>query len=91
MTCIDFKTGERLSHMRTGGRGTHYASPIIQGDLLFSSAGNGTISDIRLADKPKVIATNQLKPPVIAAPAIVEGVLYIRTRDKLFAFKVAGQ
>ncbi len=91
LTCIDFRTGERLSRMRTGGRGTHYASPIIQGDLLFSSAGGGTISVIRLADKPKVIATNQLESPVIAASAIVEGIRYIRTRDKLCTFKVAGQ
>ena len=91
LTCIDYKTAEHLSRMRTGERGTHYASPIIQGDLQFSSAGDGTTSVIRLADKPKVIATNQLESPVIAASAIVEGVLYIRTRDKICAFKVAGQ
>jgi outer membrane protein assembly factor BamB len=37
-------------------------------------------------DRLNVLARNDLKAPVFASPAIVDGVLYLRTDRHLFAF-----
>lgn len=89
LTCIDLKAGKRVHRMRTGGRGTHYASPIIAGEYLYSADGNGRVSVLSLGAKPKVIATNELGDKVYATPAADDGVLYIRTHSKLYAFAKA--
>ena len=38
------------------------------------------------SDKLNVLARNDLKAPVFASPAIVDGVIYIRTDKRLMAF-----
>jgi outer membrane protein assembly factor BamB len=86
LTCINLKTGERVSRIRTRGRGTHYASPIIADGKLFSVAGNGTITVMSLGAKPKILAVNDIGDDTYATPAIVDGILYVRTHKKLYAF-----
>ena len=86
LTCINLKTGERVSRVRTRGRGTHYASPIIADGKLFSVAGNGTITVMSLGAKPKILAVNDIGDDTYATPAIVDGILYVRTHKKLYAF-----
>ena len=56
LTCLELKTGERVYRTRTGGRGTHYASPLIADDRIFTIAGNGQISVLTLGPNPKVLA-----------------------------------
>ncbi len=86
LTSLDLETGDRLSRIRTGGTGTHYASPIRAGDKLFTTAGNGAISVLQLGEQPKVLAVNEMNDNTYATPAIVDGVLYVRTHTKLYAF-----
>ena len=38
------------------------------------------------SDKLHVLARNDLKAPVFASPAIVDGVIYLRTDKRLLAF-----
>jgi outer membrane protein assembly factor BamB len=87
LTCLNLKTGRRVYRMRTGGTGTHYASPIIAGSNLFTTSGDGQISVIRLGAEPKILATNEMPEKTYATPAIVDGVLYVRTHTALYAFK----
>ena len=86
LTTIELKSGKRTSRIRTKGRGTHYASPIIANDKLYSTAGDGVISVLSLGPKPKVLAVNAMKDDVYATPAVDNGVLYVRTHHKLYAF-----
>jgi outer membrane protein assembly factor BamB len=86
LTCLELKTGKRVYRMRTGGQGTHYASPLIAGDHLFTTAGGGQISVLTLGPKPKILATNDMHDRVFATPAISAGVIYVRTHSTLFAF-----
>ena len=86
LTCIDHQTGDRVYRMRTRGRGTHYASPLIAEDKLFTVAGDGKITVIQLGPEPKILAVNDMKASVYATPAIVGGVLYVRTHRSLHAF-----
>ena len=87
LTCIDLATGKRLARMRTRGIGTHYASPIIAGGLLYSTAGNGTVTVLKLGVKPKVLAVNKMNDETYATPAVVDNTLYVRTHSKLYAFR----
>lgn len=86
LTCLELKTGRRVYRMRTQGSGTHYASPLIAGGHLFTIAGDGRISVLTLGPEPKFLATNEMRDRVYATPAISDGVLYVRTHSKLFAF-----
>lgn len=86
ITCLDLKSGRRVYQERTNGLGTHYASPLIAGDYLFSPSGEGQISVITLGREPEIVAVNNLEDKVYATPAIVDGVLYVRTHSSLFAF-----
>lgn len=88
LTCVDLKTGKRVYRRRTGGRGTHYASPLIADGKLFSFAGNGRVSVLTLGPQPKLLATNEMRDAVYATPAIVDGTIYLRTHKALFAFGV---
>ena len=88
LTSVNRVSGERVARMRTKGRGTHYASPILCGDKIYSSSGDGIITVVQITDaKPKILAGNDMNDGVYATPAIVDGVLYVRTHKKLFAFK----
>lgn len=87
LTCLDLKTGERVYRVRTRGRGTHYASPLIAGDKLFTVAGDGHISVLQLGTEPEILAVNDMQDGVYATPAIVDSTIYVRTHSALFAFR----
>lgn len=86
LTCVDAKSGERVSRTRTRGSGTHYASPLVADNRLYTFAGDGRISVLELGDAPRILAVNEMNEGVFATPAIVDGVIYVRTHSKLFAF-----
>lgn len=87
LTCIDTKTGKRLYRMRTGGKGTHYASLIIAGDKLISTSGFGEVSVIDISSPDaKILHVNEFKERIFATPAIIDGIIYIRTHKGLYAF-----
>ena len=86
LSCVNVEQGKRVSKVRTKGKGTHYASPIIADAKLFSTAGDGTISVLSLGEKPKILAVNPMGERTYATPAIVDGTLYVRTHSRLYAF-----
>ncbi len=86
LTCLDLKSGRREWIERTKGGGTHYASPLIAGNHLYSTSGFGEVSVISLGDFPEIKSINKMGEEVYATPAIVDGIVYIRTHSKLYAF-----
>ncbi len=86
LTCLELKTGKRVYRTRTRGRGTHYASPLIADGKIFTIAGDGRISVLTLGPDPKILATNDMQDSVYATPAIVDGIVYVRTHSTLYAF-----
>jgi outer membrane protein assembly factor BamB len=87
ITCLDVETGERIYRMRTRGRGTHYASPLIADGKIFSISGDGHISVLTLGAEPQILAVNDMEDAVFATPAIVDGTIYVRTHSALHAFQ----
>ena len=87
LSCLELQSGKSAYQMRTGGRGTHYASPLIADGKLFCIAGNGRITVLTLGPDPKILATNNLNEKVYATPAIADDTLYVRTHSNLYAFQ----
>jgi len=88
LTCIELKTGKKIYRARTRGRGTHYASPIIADDKLYITAGDGRITVVKAGPEPEILASNDIRQRTFATPAIVDGMIYVRTHEALIAFGV---
>ena len=87
LTCLEMNSGKVAKRIRTKGSGTHYASPLVAGGHLYSFAGNGRVTVLTLGGRPEIVAVNEVGEKVYATPAILDGVIYLRTPTKLFAFK----
>jgi hypothetical protein len=60
---------------------------VIAGDKLYLASGDGTIVVMDLSDdKAETVATNKMGDGTYATPAIVDGVIYVRTHNALYAF-----
>lgn len=91
LTCIDLETGRRVYRKRTGGSGTHYASPIIAAGHLYIADGGGRIVVMTLGESAEVVATNEMGDGVYATPAVAGDCLYVRTHSVLYAFQEQSQ
>ena len=85
LSCVNIESGEVVHRMRTKGTGTHYASPLVADGRLYCFAGNGRVTVLDLQDKPEIIAVNDMGDDIYATPAIVDGVIYLRTHSILYA------
>lgn len=86
VTCFDAKTGEvryseRLSKTSEG----YTASPVSDGRHLYFTSELGNVFVVPATEKFSVVATNPLGETCLSTPAISEGTLFFRTRDKLVA------
>lgn len=86
-TCLDAQTGKVFyQEERVGALGDYYSSPVAAAGKICVVSQPGTAVIFRASDTLEVLARNTLGEPVIATPAVVEGILYVRTREHLFAF-----
>ena len=53
---------------------------------LYTTSGDGKITVLKLGTSRQVLAINDMADFVYATPAIVDGVIYIRTHSRLYAF-----
>ena len=91
LSCVDVLSGELVYRKRTRGTGTHYASPLIADGKLYAFAGNGKVSVIALGDSGRILSVNKIPEPIYATPAIVDGILFLRTHHTLHAFAEASE
>jgi outer membrane protein assembly factor BamB len=71
---------------RLDAGGDYYSSAVAVGNKIFLGSQQGMLLVIAPGDELKVLARNRLGEALMATPAIVDGVLYVRTASKLFAF-----
>jgi len=86
LTCFDAKTGEiryseRLSKTSEG----YTASPVSDGRNLFFTSELGNVFIVPANGTFSVLANNPLGETCLSTPAISEGVLFFRTREKIVA------
>ncbi|MBK9388053.1 MAG: PQQ-binding-like beta-propeller repeat protein [Planctomycetes bacterium] len=88
LTTLDPATGAvKLDQARLPDRGEYYATPFgIDGHVLIG-ANSGRAFLVRAADELEIVSELDFEDELLATPACVEGVLYVRTVNALWAFR----
>jgi outer membrane protein assembly factor BamB len=92
LSVYEVKTGKRLYQERLGGGNSGFtSSPVAGGGRLYITNEEGKTYVIALGGEYKLLKENELGEPVMATPAIADGVLYIRGQRTLFAIGTRGK
>lgn len=87
-SCLEAATGRFLyQEERLGALGDYYSSPVAAAGKICVASQSGVVVVYRAGDTLEVLARNALEEPIVATPAIVDGILYVRTRSQLYAFR----
>jgi outer membrane protein assembly factor BamB len=86
-SCYEAKTGKPLyQDERLGATGDYYASLIAAGGRIYAASQQGVVTTWEAGDQLKILARNDVGEQVMATPAAVGNVLYVRTAGHLYAF-----
>ncbi len=87
LTALDGESGEVLKQARLpGATGQYYASPIIADSRLYFVSEDGKVSVVRPGEDWEVMAMSDLGEHCYATPAVADGVMYVRTETRVYAF-----
>lgn len=88
-SAYDTQSGSPLYQAeRVEASGDYYASAVSASDRLYFISQRGTVVVVDAkSDTLTVLARNDLKASVFASPAIVDGVIYLRTDKQMMAFE----
>jgi outer membrane protein assembly factor BamB len=87
LTCLDAASGALVYRARVvGAPGPYFSSPVAANGRVIVASGDGVVSVLGTGDHLDVLAKNDLGEEIFATPAVVGGVLYVRTASNLFAF-----
>jgi outer membrane protein assembly factor BamB len=80
--CVEALSGKRLWLKKLGRR--HSASPVlVEGNMVIPD-DDGKVWVVRASPTFEVVATNEMKEPVFASPAVSRGDLFLRTTKHLY-------
>jgi outer membrane protein assembly factor BamB len=80
------KTGELVYSGRIGAMGYYYSSPAAADNKIYIASEEGVVVVLDGGEELKVLARNKLDGQILATPAIVDGIIYVRTGGHLYAF-----
>jgi len=86
LSAYEAKTGRRLYQQRLGDGSTGFTASAVaaEGRLYFTSE-EGDVFVVKAGPEFELLGTNPLGEVTLATPAIVDGVMFFRTRDHLIA------
>ena len=84
--CRVAKTGELVYTGRLGASGYYYSSPVAADGKVYIASEEGVVVVLDAGDKLNVLARNKLDAAILATPALVDGNIYVRTENHLYAF-----
>lgn len=86
LTCLDARTGKmHYSERLASGRQGFTASPVAAKDKVYFTSEQGDVFVVAAKPQFTTIATNQLGDLCLSTPAVANGTLFFRTREKLIA------
>ena len=92
VTCFDAATGAvHYSHRLGASRQGFSASPVSDGRHVYFTSEQGDVFVVAATNKYSLAATNALHETCLATPAISDGTLFFRTREKLVAVGAASR
>ena len=83
LTVREARTGEPVYQKRVGGQ--YSASAVATSDHIYFSSEDGTVSVVSTGAEHQLLATNEMREPVFATPAIIGDHLLIRTTHHLYS------
>jgi outer membrane protein assembly factor BamB len=87
-SCYEAKSGKVLyQDERMEAPGDYYSSAVAAGENIYIASESGRVVVLRVGDTFQVRARNELKDEIRATPAIIDGILYLRTAHALYAFR----
>jgi outer membrane protein assembly factor BamB len=90
IAALDLATGKAHKVGRTKDAIDEYwASPVAAGDRLLFVSATGKASVLKAGSEWEVLGVTDLKEDVFATPAMGGGMIFIRTREALYAFRAA--
>jgi outer membrane protein assembly factor BamB len=81
---FDLETGKaHWETKRLGNLGEYFASPVAGDGKIYVTGENGFVVVLEQSHSLNVLAKNDLGDTIIATPAIADGRLYFRTKEKI--------
>ena len=89
LSCFDLKTGQAFySQARLPKAYSFKASPVAANGKLYLATEDGDVVVVRMGEKFEVLSTNTLHDQAfISTPAIMDGEIYLRGQNTLFAIR----
>jgi outer membrane protein assembly factor BamB len=87
VTTLNPETGEQIKQGRlTGALGAYYSSPVVAGGYAYFISQNGAVAVLPPGGDLTPMVVNDLGEDTYATPAFVDGKIYLRTVEALYAF-----
>jgi outer membrane protein assembly factor BamB len=86
VTCFNAETGDRMYSEKLGQRVHYFASPVAAGGKKYFCSYLGTVFVVQAGDEFKILARNKIGERINATPALVDGIIYLRTAKHVMAF-----
>ena len=87
----DARNGAKVYQARFSAGGTCTASPVVANGKIYQGTEEGTLYILEAGTEHNELAVYEFDEPLMATPAISEGLLLIRTPSKLIALKKMGE
>lgn len=81
----DARSGERVYQARFSAGGTMTSSPVVANGKIYQGTEEGTLYVLEAGPEYRELAVHEFDEPLMATPAISEGLLFVRTPSKLIA------
>ncbi len=85
--CFQAVTGEPLYEKRLGAKAGVISSLVAADGRVYCASENGTVYVLAAGPEFELLAENKMGQPCFATPAISDGVIFVRTSEKLVAIQ----
>src|ERR1700683_60583 len=86
-TSLNPESGEIYKQARLAGAlGRYWSSPVAGDGKIFVVSEEGKVVVLRAGPEWEILAVNNLNEDAFATPAILDGRIYVRTREALYCF-----
>ena len=87
----DAATGGTVYRARFSAGGTNTSSPVVANDIIYQGTEEGTLYVFAAGPEYRELAVHDFGAPLMATPAISEGILLVRTPGELIALRRPAQ
>lgn len=87
ITTLDATNGDLLRQGRARGPGNYYSSLVAGDGKVYLISERGVITVLKAGRDWSILSSHDLGERVMATPAVVDGLVYLRTDDAMYCFR----